>query len=145
MTLPIPRRLALVTVFGLGHMRPFPGTWGSLPPVFIAGGLFAVGVGPATAPVQFIAAMVALVVIFSAACVVLGDREGVLSGFVLSDLADLLGVSEVEVDAGAHEAVVRDLRDRPRCERSWKRDGTVRERSDGGMLSDRDAEAVGVG
>ncbi|MEL6739751.1 MAG: isoleucine--tRNA ligase [Planctomycetota bacterium] len=77
--------------------------------------------------------------------VVLGDREGVLSGFVLSDLADLLGVSEVEVDAGASEAVVRDLRDRPRCERSWKRDGTVRERSDGGMLSDRDAEAVGVG
>ncbi|MEM9559626.1 MAG: class I tRNA ligase family protein [Planctomycetota bacterium] len=76
--------------------------------------------------------------------VVLGDREGVLSGFVLSDLADLLGVSEVEVDAGASEAVVRDLRDRPRCERSWKRDGTVRERSDGGMLSDRDAEAVGV-
>ncbi|MEO0716109.1 MAG: phosphatidylglycerophosphatase A [Planctomycetota bacterium] len=74
MTLPIPRRLALVTVFGLGHMRPFPGTWGSLPPVFIAGGLFAIGVGPATAPIQFIAAMVALVVVFSAACVVLGDR-----------------------------------------------------------------------
>ena len=39
---------------------------------------------------------------------------------------------------------VQDLRQEPRCERSWKRDGTVRERSDGGMLSDRDAEAVGV-
>ena len=32
----------------------------------------------------------------------------------------------------------------PRCERSWRRDGTVRQRSDGGWLSDRDAEAVGV-
>jgi isoleucyl-tRNA synthetase len=39
---------------------------------------------------------------------------------------------------------VRDLRSEPRCERSWKRDGTVRARSDGGMLSDRDALAVGV-
>jgi isoleucyl-tRNA synthetase len=40
---------------------------------------------------------------------------------------------------------ILDLRSEPRCERSWKRDGTVKERSDGGMLSQRDAEAVGVG
>jgi isoleucyl-tRNA synthetase len=39
---------------------------------------------------------------------------------------------------------VIDLRDEPRCERSWKRDGTVRARSDGGMLSERDAVAVGL-
>jgi len=39
---------------------------------------------------------------------------------------------------------VQDLRDEPRCERSWKRDGTVRERSDGGLLSDRDAAALGL-
>ena len=39
---------------------------------------------------------------------------------------------------------INDLRDEPRCERSWKRDGTVKERSDGGMLTDRDADAVGV-
>ena len=39
---------------------------------------------------------------------------------------------------------VLDLRAEPRCERSWKRDGTVKQRSDGGMLSDRDAVAVGV-
>ena len=39
---------------------------------------------------------------------------------------------------------VEDLRSEPRCERSWRRDGTVRQRSDGGMLSDRDAAAVGV-
>ncbi len=67
------------------------------------------------------------------------------------DLADLCGVSRVEVevdDAGDPNEMkvleVLDLRDEPRCERSWKRDGTVKERSDGGMLSDRDAEAVGV-
>ena len=39
---------------------------------------------------------------------------------------------------------VVDLRGEPRCERSWKRDGTVRERTDGGLLSDRDAAVVGV-
>jgi isoleucyl-tRNA synthetase len=59
------------------------------------------------------------------------------------DLADVLGVSEVTL-AAATAPAVSDLRARPRCERSWKRDGTVRQRSDGGMLSDRDAAAVGV-
>jgi isoleucyl-tRNA synthetase len=39
---------------------------------------------------------------------------------------------------------VIDLRGEPRCERSWKRDATVRLRGDGGWLSDRDAAAVGV-
>ena len=60
------------------------------------------------------------------------------------DLADLCGVSRVALEAGRAEIAVADLSESPRCERSWKRDGTVRERSDGGMLSDRDAEAVGV-
>ncbi|MBI1191344.1 MAG: isoleucine--tRNA ligase [Tepidisphaera sp.] len=60
------------------------------------------------------------------------------------DLADLLGVSEVTLDAGATSPKAVDLRQRPRCERSWRRDGTVKQRSDGGMLSDRDAAAVGV-
>jgi isoleucyl-tRNA synthetase len=77
--------------------------------------------------------------------VVLPDPDGVLARFEGVDLADLLGVSRVRVDSGASEIVVEDLRSEPRCERSWKRDGTVRLRSDGGMLSDRDAEAVGVG
>ncbi len=59
------------------------------------------------------------------------------------DLADLCGVSRFElIDGDAIEVV--DLRDEPRCERSWKRDGTVSQRSDGGMLSDRDAAAIGV-
>lgn len=52
--------------------------------------------------------------------------------------------SRVTLDASAKEARVIDLRQEPRCERSWKRDGTVKQRSDGGMLSERDALAVGV-
>lgn len=76
--------------------------------------------------------------------VVLPDPDGVLARFDPVDLADLLGVSRVRVDASASEVIAEDLRGEPRCERSWKRDGTVRERSDGGMLSDRDAEAVSV-
>jgi isoleucyl-tRNA synthetase len=55
----------------------------------------------------------------------------------------MLGVSRVKF-AAAGEVTVNDLREEPRCERSWKRDGTVKQRSDGGMLSDRDAQAVGV-
>ena len=63
----------------------------------------------------------------------------------LEDLVDLAGVSRFSLAQGDGVSVeVLDLRDEPRCERSWKRDGTVRERSDGGMLSDRDAAVVGV-
>ena len=74
---------------------------------------------------------------------VASDPDGVLASFDAGDLADLCGVSRFTVHAGASEVV--DLSAEPRCERSWKRDGTVRERSDGGMLSDRDAEALGLG
>ncbi len=76
--------------------------------------------------------------------VTLPDPDGVLAVFNTTDLADLLGVSRVKIDRGATAASVQDLRNEPRCERSWKRDGTVKQRSDGGMLSDRDAMAVGV-
>jgi isoleucyl-tRNA synthetase len=62
----------------------------------------------------------------------------------LPDLADLFGVSRVVFARDQSALEIVDLRAEPRCERSWKRDGTVRQRSDGGMLSDRDAEAVGV-
>lgn len=74
----------------------------------------------------------------------LPNPDAALDGFDLIDLADLHGVSRVTLDASATTPTVIDLRGEPRCERSWKRDGTVRTRSDGGMLSDRDAEAVGV-
>lgn len=72
------------------------------------------------------------------------DPEGVLARFDPVDLADLCGVSRAAVDAGATAVAVQDLRDEPRCERSRKRDGTVRQRSDGGWLTDRDAAVVGV-
>ncbi|HVZ94135.1 MAG TPA: isoleucine--tRNA ligase [Phycisphaerales bacterium] len=72
------------------------------------------------------------------------DPDGALAKFDPADLADLLGVSRVKADRAASEPTVQDLRNEPRCERSWKRDGTVKQRSDGGMLSDRDALAVGV-
>lgn len=75
--------------------------------------------------------------------VVLPDADGVLEKFS-AELADVLGVSRVKLDPISTNVVINGLHDEPRCERSWKRDGTVKPRSDGGMLSDRDAEAVGV-
>ena len=62
-----------------------------------------------------------------------------------AELADLCGVSRFTLQTDDSQGVeVISLLDEPRCDRSWLRDGSVRERSDGGMLSDRDAEAVGV-
>ncbi len=73
----------------------------------------------------------------------LGDRRGELAPFA-ADLADLFGVSRVQLDPNGDGVEVLDLRDAPRCERSWRRDETVRQREDGGWLSDRDADAVGL-
>lgn len=75
---------------------------------------------------------------------VLPDADGSLAAFDREDLADLLGVSEVTLDKSLAAPRVVDLRERPRCERSWKRDGTVKARSDGGLLSDRDAGVLGL-
>lgn len=62
------------------------------------------------------------------------------------EMADLCGVSRFKfVENGELTIEVEDLRGELRCDRSWKRDGTVKLRSDGGMLTDRDAAAVGVG
>jgi isoleucyl-tRNA synthetase len=66
-----------------------------------------------------------------------------LRAFDAIDLADLCGVSRFEVTDGGGIEVV-DLRSEPRCDRSWKRDGTVKPRREGGLLSDRDADALGV-
>ncbi|MEE2819293.1 MAG: isoleucine--tRNA ligase [Planctomycetota bacterium] len=65
-----------------------------------------------------------------------------IEAFDACDLADICGVSRVRYEDDG--VMVEDLRDEPRCDRSWKRDGTVKLRGDGGMLSDRDAQAVGV-
>lgn len=72
------------------------------------------------------------------------DPEGVLARFDPHDLADFCGVSRFEASADLDAVEVADLREQPRCERSWKRDPSVRPRADGGMLCDRDAAAVGV-
>ncbi|MFT5424257.1 MAG: isoleucyl-tRNA synthetase [Phycisphaerales bacterium] len=72
------------------------------------------------------------------------DADGVLARFDGNDLADFCGVSRFEAVADLAGVEVADLRDQPRCERSWKRDPSVTLRSDGGMLCDRDAAAVGV-
>ncbi len=68
----------------------------------------------------------------------------VLGEFDPVDLADLCGISRFELREGIDKPTVTDLRHEPRCERSWKRDGTVKHRSDGGMLSQRDASAIGL-
>jgi len=73
----------------------------------------------------------------------IADPDALLSSFKMDDLADFCGVSRVE-SISSGDTSVTDLRKEPRCDRSWKRDGTVKTRSDGGMLSDRDAKAVGV-
>ncbi|MGW8181682.1 MAG: class I tRNA ligase family protein, partial [bacterium] len=62
-----------------------------------------------------------------------------------AELVDLCGVSRLEIELGSFlDIEVMDLRDQPRCERSWKRDSTVKQRSDGGFLSDRDARVLGL-
>ena len=62
----------------------------------------------------------------------------------LPDLPDMFGVSRVGLARDQSSIEIVDLRGEPRCDRSWKRDATVRTRADGGMLSDRDAQAVGL-
>ncbi len=66
-----------------------------------------------------------------------------LKAFAAGDLADLCGISRVKLVEGGELKLI-DLRGEPRCERSWKRDGTVKMRSDGSELSDRDALALGL-
>ena len=74
--------------------------------------------------------------------VILPDPDGLLAPFA-DELADLFGGSRCALSAeGSIE--IQDLREEPRCDRSRKRDGTVREREEGVFLSDRDAAAVGL-
>ena len=65
---PLGRRL--ITSFGLGFMRPAPGTWGSLPPCAVAAGL--VLVGQAGTPLWY-GVLAAFALLFSWACVKFGD------------------------------------------------------------------------
>ncbi|MBL9031822.1 MAG: phosphatidylglycerophosphatase A [Phycisphaerae bacterium] len=63
-----------ITVFGLGYWKPASGTWGSLPPVALAAGLIAAGLGPAEHPLVYNAALALVVLVFSLACIWQGDR-----------------------------------------------------------------------
>lgn len=66
--------IPLVTTFGLGHMRPFPGTWGSMPTALLAGLLVTIGAGPEHQPWIFNLVMAAVLVFFTWACVWKGDE-----------------------------------------------------------------------
>lgn len=61
-------RELLVTCGGLGHLRPAPGTWGSLPPVALAWLMLLDGSSYAT----YSAVLAALCVVFGASCVIFG-------------------------------------------------------------------------
>lgn len=64
-----PARLVLITTFGLGYLRPAPGTWGSLPPALIAAAL--VLLQEARTPTWYIV-LSGLALAFSLACVMGG-------------------------------------------------------------------------
>lgn len=71
-----PKAERLLTTFGLGHMKPASGTWGSMPPVFLAGILAWIGVTNPSMHIVYIISMVLIFIIFSAACVIWGtDAE----------------------------------------------------------------------
>jgi isoleucyl-tRNA synthetase len=75
--------------------------------------------------------------------VVLADTGGWLEKFA-PDLADLFGVSRVQRTGKGDAVVINDLRAQLRCDRCWKRLESCTVRSDGGLLCDRCADAVGV-
>lgn len=71
-----PLGRSLITTFGLGLMRPASGTWGSLPPVILAAASIALGFRPGDLPLGSLlyhADLLAVLVIFSGACIVFGD------------------------------------------------------------------------
>lgn len=75
-----PLQRAFITVGGLGRLRPASGTWGSLPPLIAAAALLALGVCPFCGGflswewLIYFATLKAFILIFSAACIFLGDR-----------------------------------------------------------------------
>ena len=66
--------MLLATTFGLGHMRPASGTWGSMPVPALAMLMFLLGAGPVEQPVVYHAVLGVVFVVFCAACVFGGDE-----------------------------------------------------------------------
>lgn len=67
-----------ISVFGIGRLRPAPGTWASLPPVVVAGCLWLWGHKPDGA--VYILVVTGILLVFSAACVLQGRRAEVYYG-----------------------------------------------------------------
>lgn len=67
----------MLTTGGLGHMKPASGTWGSMPPVAIAGLMIFAGMGPGSANAwMYFLVLTVILVIYSGACVAFGvDAE----------------------------------------------------------------------
>ncbi|MGI9013100.1 MAG: phosphatidylglycerophosphatase A family protein [Phycisphaerales bacterium] len=68
----------LLTVFGLGFMRPAPGTWGSLPPCIIAFAI--ISLVPTDATWLLTAAMILLALAAGVVCIALGHAAEVRFG-----------------------------------------------------------------
>lgn len=68
----------LITTFGLGHLRPAPGTWGSLPPLLVPIGFHFAGCmtcAPCgTSWWLYQGTLACIAVFFSLVCLVQGDR-----------------------------------------------------------------------
>jgi len=66
----------MVTTFGLGLLRPAPGTWGSMPTVAVAGALVLLGLGPNTNFTNYVVyngVMGVILIVFSFACIAFGE------------------------------------------------------------------------
>lgn len=66
--------LRLITTFGLGHLRPASGTWGSLPPVVLSGFVLGLTQGLAFVPGSLLwnsyhAGMALVLLIFAGSCI----------------------------------------------------------------------------
>lgn len=77
----LPPTFHLITTFGLGHMRPASGTWGSMPPVAVALLLMLAGAGPRdgsggllSGALIYYATFALMLIIFCWACIAHGDR-----------------------------------------------------------------------
>jgi phosphatidylglycerophosphatase A len=74
------REPALITLFGLGHLRPAPGTWGSLPPIIVGVLMLSLGIRP-EGGVWYLASwavwhtvLLAVLIAATLACAIQGDR-----------------------------------------------------------------------
>ena len=54
----------------------------------------------------------------------------------------LISLGYLELNLAVDAISIQDLQNEPRCERSWKRDLTVKTRPNGAVLSERDYDAI---